>query len=225
MNPLKFVYGLLEKVKLQGGQVYEHTEITGRRFEKDYALFYTKEHREIRARHVIIAAGYEDSDFKSDKNATLASSYAVITKPVADLSSWHKRTLIWETARPYVYMRTTPDNRVIIGGMDKDTTYAETRDSKTLASKDKLLQAFNLLFPDIQAEAEYYLGAFYGGTHDGLPIIGQYESYPHCYILMAYGDNGTVYNGVLAKIVSDTIQYGSSPDMEIYLQTRPLVSR
>ncbi|QSF47449.1 NAD(P)/FAD-dependent oxidoreductase [Paenibacillus tianjinensis] len=223
MNPLKFVYGLLEKVKSQGGLIYENTEITGRRFEQDYALFYTKDKRVIRARHVIIAAGYEDSDFKTEKNATLSSSYAVITKPITDFSSWHKRTLIWETARPYVYMRTTADNRVIIGGMDKDTTYAETRDAKILASKDKLLRAFNNLFPDIQAIPEYFLGAFYGGTHDGLPVIGQYETYPHCYILMAYGDNGTVYNGVLAKVVSDKILTGSSPDLEIYLQSRPLV--
>ncbi|WP_310828721.1 NAD(P)/FAD-dependent oxidoreductase [Paenibacillus pedocola] len=225
MNPLKFVYGLLEKVKSQGGLIYENTEITGRRFEQDYALFYTKEKREIRARHVIIAAGYEDSDFKTEKNATLSSSYAVITKPIADFSSWHKRTLIWETARPYVYMRTTADNRVIIGGMDKDTSYAETRDAKILASKDKLINAFNHLFPEIQAIPEYYLGAFYGGTHDGLPVIGQYETYPHCYVLMAYGDNGTVYNGVLAKVVSDKILTGSSPDLEIYLQSRPLVTQ
>ncbi len=225
MNPLKFVYGLLEKVKSQGGKIYEDTEITGRRFEQDYALFHTKEHREIRARHVIIAAGYEDSDFKTEKNATLASSYAVITKPVADLSSWPKRTLIWETARPYVYMRTTPDNRVIIGGIDKDTSFAATRDSKIPAGRDKLLEAFNALFPDIPAQPEYYFGAFYGGTHDGLPVIGQYESYPHCYILMAYGDNGTVYNGVLAKVVSDMILNGSSPDLDLYLQSRPLVHR
>lgn len=119
-------------------------------------------------------------------------------------------------------MRTTPDNRIIIGGMDKDTSYSGTRDSKILASKDKLLEAFKDLFPDIQAIPEYYLGAFYGGTHDGMPIIGQYESYPHCYIIMAYGDNGTVYNGVLAKIVTDKILTGSSPDLELYLQTRPL---
>lgn len=225
MNPLKFVYGLLEKVKSSGGLIFENTEITGRRYEQDHALFYTKEHREIRARYVIIAAGYEDSDFKTEKNATLASSYAVITKPIADFSSWHKRTLIWETARPYVYMRTTPDNRVIIGGMDKDTAYAETRDSKILASKDKLIQAFNELFPDIQAIPEYYLGAFYGGTHDGMPIIGQYEAYPHCYMIMAYGDNGTVYNGVLAKIVADQILTGASPDLDLYLQTRPLAAK
>ncbi|MFD2703330.1 NAD(P)/FAD-dependent oxidoreductase [Paenibacillus shunpengii] len=224
MNPLKFVYGLLENIKSQGGRIYEETEIVGKRFEQDYAVFYTKERRKIRARHVIIAAGYEDKDFKTEKNATLTSSYAVITKPIDDFTSWYKRTLIWETARPYVYMRTTADNRIIIGGMDKDTTYTATRDSKIMASKDKLIQEFNKLFPDMNAEPEYFLGAFYGGTHDGLPIIGQYEGYPHSYVIMAYGDNGTVYNGVLAKIVSDQIVTGSSPDLDIYLQNRPLAA-
>ncbi|WP_339830364.1 FAD-dependent oxidoreductase [Paenibacillus sp. FSL R7-0272] len=225
MNPLKFVYGLLEKAKSEGVRIYEETEISGKRFENDLAIFYTKERHEIRAKHVIIAAGYEDKDFKVEKNATLSSSYAVITKPVSELDQWYKRTLIWETARPYVYMRTTPDNRIIIGGMDKDTAYAETRDSKILASKDKLIHEFNKLFPNIQVEPDYYLGAFYGGTHDGLPIIGQYESYPHCYVIMAYGDNGTVYNGVLAKIVTDKIVHGSSPDMDLYLQNRPLAAK
>lgn len=225
MNPLKFVYGLLEKAKSQGVRIYEETEITGKRFEQDVAVFYTKDRREIRAKHVIIGAGYEDKDFKVEKNATLSSSYAVITKPVADLENWYKRTLIWETARPYVYMRTTPDHRIIIGGMDKDTAYAETRDSKMLASRDKLITEFGKLFPNIEVEPEYYLGAFYGGTHDGLPVIGQYDSYPHCYVIMAYGDNGTVYNGVLAKIVTDQILHGSSPDMDLYLQNRPLVEK
>ncbi|MGN7413054.1 NAD(P)/FAD-dependent oxidoreductase [Paenibacillus sp. SAF-068] len=225
MNPLKYVYGLLEKVKVQGAMIFENTEIIGKRFEKDYAIFYTKERREIRAKHVIIAAGYEDADFKVERNAILSSSYAVITKPINDFSSWYKRTLIWETARPYVYMRTTADNRVIIGGMDKNTAYAETRDSKIRASKNKLIEEFSKLFPDIQVEPEYYLGAFYGGTHDGLPVIGQYESFPHCYIIMAYGDNGTVYNSVLANIVSEKILKGTSPDMEIYFQNRPIVSQ
>ncbi|MBU5351679.1 FAD-binding oxidoreductase [Paenibacillus barcinonensis] len=225
MNPLKFVYGLLEKARSEGVQIYEETEIAGKRFEQDAAIFFTKERREIRAKHVIIAAGYEDKDFKVEKNATLSSSYAVITKPVEQLENWYKRTLIWETARPYVYMRTTPDNRIIIGGMDKDTAYADTRDSKILASKDKLISEFTKLFPNIPVEADYYLGAFYGGTHDGLPVIGQYETYPHCYVIMAYGDNGTVYNGVLAKIVTDHIVHGSSPDMELYLQNRPLLEK
>lgn len=221
MNPLKFIYGLLEAVESMGGKVWAETQVTGQRFEEDSAIFFTKNRHQIKAKHVIIAAGYENQEFKVEKNAVIQSSYAVITTPVPDLSSWYKRTLIWETARPYIYMRTTPDDRVIIGGMDKDTAYASTRDSKILHTRDKLMKELFKLFPDLQAEPEFYLGAFYGGTHDGLPIIGQYEEYPHCYIIMGYGDNGTVYNAVLSRILRDVIVKGSNPDLGIYLQNRP----
>lgn len=89
----------------------------------------------ITANKVIVAAGYEGLEFKKEKNATLISSYAVVTNPVEDLSSWYKRTLIWETARPYIYMRTTADNRIIIGGLDEDTNIAQERDSKLIHKK------------------------------------------------------------------------------------------
>ncbi|WP_454193430.1 NAD(P)/FAD-dependent oxidoreductase [Paenibacillus sp. Marseille-Q7038] len=224
MNPLKFIYGLLEAVESMGGKVWAETQVTGQRFEEDSAIFYTKNRHQIRAKHVIIAAGYENLEFKVEKNAVIHSSYAVITTPIPDLSSWYNRTLIWETARPYIYLRTTPDDRVIIGGMDKDTAYASTRDSKILHTRDKLMKELFKLFPDLQAEPEFYLGAFYGGTHDGLPIIGQYKEYPHCYIIMGYGDNGTVYNAVLSRILCDVIVKGSNPDLGIYLQDRPHVN-
>ncbi|WIV19017.1 FAD-dependent oxidoreductase [Paenibacillus polygoni] len=224
MNPLKFIYGLLEAVEKMGGKVWAETQVTGHRFEEDSAVFYTKNRHQIKAKHVIIAAGYENQEFKVEKNAVINSSYAVITTPVPDLSSWYKRALIWETARPYIYLRTTPDDRVIIGGMDKDTAYASTRDSKILHTRDKLMKELFKLFPNLQAEPEFYLGAFYGGTHDGLPIIGQYEEYPHCYVIMGYGDNGTVYNAVLSRILRDVIVKGSNPDLGIYLQNRPQVN-
>ncbi|PFU31481.1 FAD-dependent oxidoreductase, partial [Bacillus cereus] len=83
------------------------TEIVGKKLEKECAIFYTKGGNSITANKVIVAAGYEGLEFKKEKNATLISSYAVVTNPVEDLSSWYKRTLIWETARPYIYMRTT----------------------------------------------------------------------------------------------------------------------
>ncbi|MCM3785553.1 FAD-binding oxidoreductase [Neobacillus mesonae] len=224
LNPLKFVYGLLEKVRTLGGQIYGETQIKGRKVDKDTAVFLTAapDRHQIKAKHVIIAAGNENHDFISEKNADIISSYAVITKPVSDLSSWYKRSLIWETARPYVYMRTTPDDRVIIGGMDKDTTIAEARDSKILRSRDKLMEAFHKLFPDVTAEPEYFLGGFLSVTHDGLPMIGRYHHYPHCHIVMAYGDNAIVYNGVLSRILADVITEGASPDLAMYLSTRPL---
>lgn len=222
INPFKFTIGMLEKARGDGARIHAETEITGKTFENGKAVFYTQSRQRIEAKHVIFAGGYENLEVKRDKNAVLSSSYAVITKPVADFRTWYKRTLIWESARPYIYMRTTADDRVIIGGLDKDTQYADVRDSKVIHNQEKLLGEFRKLFPDIPVEAEYYLGAFYGGTHDGLPMIGMYEEYPGCYFLMGYGDNGMVYSMVLAEIIADMITTGRSKDAELYLQTRPV---
>jgi len=114
-------------------------------------------------------------------------------------------------------MRTTKDNRIIIGGLDDNTA---NPDSKIIHRKNKLIKECQKLFPELDIYPEYYLSAFYGGTHDGLPIIGEYEEYPNCYFLMAYGDNGLVYSMALAKILKKIIATGSHSAMSIYSNSR-----
>lgn len=220
LNPFKYNHGLLKEVHKKGVSIFEQTNITGKKLEKEKAIFFTDNDHSIEARYVIIAAGYEGLEFKQEKNAVITSSYAVVTNPVAEFTDWYKRTLIWETARPYIYMRTTKDNRIIIGGLDDNSTYPNDRDSKIIHRKDKLIEEFNKLFPNIHVYPEFYLGAFYGGTHDGLPLIGKYEDFPNCFFLFAYGDNGLVYSGVLAKILRDVIIKGSHPAMSLYTKER-----
>ncbi|ASS98433.1 MULTISPECIES: NAD(P)/FAD-dependent oxidoreductase [Geobacillus] len=224
VNPYKLTLGLLEYAKHRGVAIYEQTEINGKKLEKDQAMFYTNTGAVIHAKSVIIAAGYETLNFKKDPNAVLSSTYAVVTNQVDDFSSWHNRTLIWETARPYIYMRTTADNRIIIGGLDEDTAYADERDAKLIHKRDQLIAEFQQRFPTIPVRAEFYLGAYYAGTHDGLPIIGVYDEYPNCYFVYAYGDNGAVYSMALAKCLRDWIAAGKSDNAQLYLPDRPLVS-
>ncbi len=162
---------------------------------------------------------------KKEKMVSFVSTYTITTNRVEDFSSCHNRTLIWETARPYVFMRTTADNRVIIGGLDENTAYPEVRDSKLMNKKDLLVQEFNKLFPDIKIRPVYYSAAFYGGTVDGLPIIGIYDEAPNSYFLFGFGDNGTVYSQILSKILTENIVTGASKDLDLYLQTRPLLKK
>lgn len=222
LNPFKYTHGLLQEAKKNGVRVFEQTRINGKVLEKDKATFYTGNDHKINARYVIFACGYEGLEFKTEKNALITSSYAVVTNKVGDFKNWYNRAMIWETARPYLYMRTTMDNRVIIGGLDDSATYSNDRDSKIMSKKDKLIEEFQSLFPNIQVEPEYYLGAFYGGTHDGLPMIREYEEFPNCYFLFAYGDNGLIYSSVLANILKDQIVKGSNPYMNIYNDLRTL---
>ncbi|WP_053361174.1 FAD-dependent oxidoreductase [Bacillus sp. FJAT-27251] len=224
INPYKFTHALLEFAAKNGVRIYENTEMNGHHYnqQEERMIVTTKTGHSIHARYVIFAAGYEGIDIRKDKHVSFVSTYTVTTKPVEDFSAWYNRTLIWETARPYLFMRTTADNRIIIGGLDDNTAYPEDRDSKLMAKKDRLIKEFNLMFPDLKVEPEYYLAAFYGGTVDGLPIIGIYDEYPNSYFLFAFGDNGTVYSQMLSKIISKEIVEGNSPDLPLYLQNRPL---
>lgn len=224
LNPYKFSHGLLSYAETKGARIFEQTEMNGRFFDshKQVMRVSTKTGYEVSARHVIFAAGYEGIDVKKEKMVSFSSTYTVTTKPV-DLATWYNRTLIWETARPYIYMRTTADNRIIIGGLDDLTTYSEDRDSKLNHKRNLLIEECNRRFPAVHAEAEYANAAFYGGTVDGLPIVGIYNEYPHCYFLFAFGDNGTVYSQLLAKLIAQDIIQGKSNDLLLYRQDRPLV--
>ncbi len=224
INPFKFSHGLMQYAQSKGVRIYEHTEMNGHHFDQqeNRMVVSTKTGHVIRARHIIFAAGYEGIDLKQEKTVSFSSTYTVTTTPV-DLSTWYNRTLIWETARPYIYMRTTADNRIIIGGLDDSTTYPEDRDSKLKHKTDLLIQECTQRFPGIHAEAAYANAAFYGGTVDGLPIVGVYDEYPNCYFLFAFGDNGTVYSQMLSKIIAEEIINGNNKDLPLYRQDRPLV--
>ncbi len=227
INPFRFTHALLDYAAGKGIRVYENTEMNGHHYEKERGrmIVSTKNGHSIQARYVIFAAGYEGMEIKKEKKACFVSTFTVTTNPVEDLSSWYNRSLIWETARPYLYMRTTKDNRIIIGGLDDNTKYPDDRDSKLIHKKKQLIQELNNLFPAIHAQAEFYLSAFYGGTVDGIPIIGKYEQYPQCYFLFAFGDNGTVYSQLLSKIIVKEIVEGDSPDLVLYLQDRPSLNK
>jgi glycine/D-amino acid oxidase-like deaminating enzyme len=227
INPFRFTHALLEYAARKGITIYENTEMNGHHFDEERGkmMVSIKNGFSIQARYIIFAAGYEGMEIKKEKMASFVSTYTVTTNPVDNLSAWYNRTLIWETARPYLFMRTTRDNRIIVGGLDDNTTYPEDRDSKLIHKKNQLIEEFNKMFPTIKVQPEYYLSAFYGGIVDGIPIIGKYEDYPNSYFLFAFGDNGTVYSQMLSKMIVKEIVEGDSPDLALYLQERPLLNK
>ncbi|UTR16388.1 FAD-binding oxidoreductase [Salipaludibacillus sp. LMS25] len=222
MNPFKFTHALLQYANAKGVAIYENTSVNGITFQHDQVNVRTRHGHLIHAKKVLIASGYEGTDIRKEPNTSFVSTFTVTTKPLQHFNDWYERSLIWETARPYTYIRTTADNRVIIGGLDDPTNYPEVRDSKLVNKRHKLIEEFNKLFPHLHVEAEFASSAFYGGTRDGIPIIGEYTDYPHCYFLFAFGDNGTVYSMMLAKLLAEKLVSGSSPDSRLYHSSRPL---
>ncbi|SET87224.1 FAD-binding oxidoreductase [Paenibacillus sp. NFR01] len=219
-NPYRMVHGLIHKAHSLGARVYEHTRSRHFEYNSDGVVCYTEDGR-IFAKNVIFAMGYETQEMKRDRGAELINTYAIMTKPLPALPKWHERSLIWETARPYLYFRTTPDGRIIAGGKDETLTSPERRDIRVPTQAKKLLQEVEALFPEVRGtEIEYAWGAVFGTTHDGLPYMGTHPDYPHCYFIEGYGGNGTVYSMIASELIADTLEGGIRPELELFSLTR-----
>lgn len=219
-NPLRTVHSLIDKAHSGGVRVYEHTQALNYEYSADGVVCHTENGRII-AKNVVFAMGYETQDMKKDRGAELINTYAIMTKPVLNFLKWYEHSLLWETARPYLYFRTTPDGRIIAGGKDEQLTSPERRDVRVLSQSQRLLEELVALFPELQGiEAEYSWGAVFGSTRDGLPYIGPHPEYPHCYFIEGYGGNGTVYSMIAAELLSDTLAGKVRPELELFSLTR-----
>ena len=71
----------------------------------------------MRCRHLIFATGYELPDCVPRRGHKVISTYAIATVPQMR-RLWPEQCTIWEASEPYLYMRTTPDGRIVCGGED-----------------------------------------------------------------------------------------------------------
>ncbi|WP_339223371.1 FAD-dependent oxidoreductase [Paenibacillus sp. FSL H8-0332] len=219
-NPLRTVHSLIHKAHSGGVRVYEHTEALHYEYKADGVICHTGQGR-ISAKKVVFAMGYETQEMKKDRGAELINTYAIMTEPLPHLPKWHEQSLLWETARPYLYFRTTPEGRIIAGGKDEQLTSVERREVRVLSQCERLVEELTALFPELQGiKAEYSWGAVFGSTRDGLPYMGPHPEFPHCYFIEGYGGNGTVYSMIAAELLADTLSGKSRPELELFSLTR-----
>lgn len=222
VDPYRFGHHLLHDASHDGLRIFENSEVTETRYTDRDVTVMTGQ-GSVLAQKVIWATGYTIQEWKPDHNAELLNTYAILTEPVPDLSSWYERALLWETNRPYLYFRTTPDQRIIAGGLDeplpasgKPEEYAEIRGQK-------LLKEVRQLFPNL---ADLRIACSWAGvfasTKDGIPLIGRHPRYPHSYFIEVYGGNGTVYSMIAADLLAETIAGREPEELKWFSLTRPV---
>ena len=181
------------------------TELEMKRLEKTArgVIITTQNGCQVRARRVVIAAGFESKALLKGEAGTLKSTYALISEPLPRISEWHRQCLIWESGSPYLYLRTTPEGRVIVGGEDEDFVNAKHRDALISEKTRTLTKKFGRLFPDVALEVAYAWAGTFGETKDGLPYIGSHRRFPHAYFALGYGGNGITFSLIAAEIIRD----------------------
>lgn len=207
MDAYRSSVGIIDyHVKNSGLKVFTRTHIkqiepvkTGVKLETDTGL-------KINAKYVVCAAGYEAAEFLPKKVSEFNSTYALITSPIDPKLLWKDKALIWETARPYFYLRTTADNRIIIGGEDIRNKNAKVRDRQMDKKEQKLMKQFAELFPHIPAVSEFTWCGTFSESKDGMPFIGEYPGIKNIFFALGYGGNGITFSTIAAQVIANAIQ-------------------
>lgn len=212
----RFAHALFRAATNRGLRIYDRTQITAIEHTPNSVVLTTDGGCQIQARQVVIAAGFESQAYLKHKVGAFKSTYALISEPVAQFTGWEDQCLIWESARPYFYLRTTSDGRVIIGGEDDLFDNELSRDRRLNSKCKRLLKRFERMFPQIKLDVAYSWAGTFGETKDGLAYIGATEDFPHGYFALGYGGNGITYSMIAADIISDLLQGKPNSDAEIF---------
>jgi glycine/D-amino acid oxidase-like deaminating enzyme len=213
VDPYRLASRLLRRLQRQGARVFDRSQVKTIRVTTRSVQLTTHSGMLIRARHAVIANGYEAQCWLRQRVAQNRSSYAYISDPVdrAELG-WLANTMLWESARPYLYLRSTGDGRLLVGGEDDHLDIPARRDRMVDRKAATLERKVARLFPHLQAKPTFAWAGTFAETSDGLPLFGRHPQYgPRVLFALAYGGNGITYSMLGAGLLRAQIERRPHP--------------
>lgn len=220
IDPYKYSQELLQVSIKKGLKVYENTEAKKINYLENEVIVETIYGYKIKGKKLIAATGYNTSFFTDRHFATKYTTFNIATKPIKEIIGWKDNVLIRDNSDPYNYLRTTVDNRIIIGGEDIDFKDIEKKE----IAKEKYLileQRLKAMFPNIKdIEIQYrYCGCF-ASTKDNLGFIGPDPKHKNLWYCLGYGANGILF-AILGGIMLSKLYYGEiDEDMRLFKVNR-----
>ena len=213
VDPYRFASRLLDRLSRRGVRVFDRTCVTALQPYARGVDVTCAEGVRVRAAHVVLATGYAAQQWLLQKVAKNRSSYAFVTDPLGrdELGPW-ARTIVWETARPYLYARSTSDRRLIIGGEDDAVDIPARRDARVEKKAQRLCKRAARLFPKLRLTPAFAWGGTFAETDDGLPWFGAHPQYgPRVLFALAYGGNGITYSALGGEVIAAAIKRRTHP--------------
>ena len=214
-NPRELTAGYLKAAIARGVKLYAPTDIIKVEAGAHIVHAFTKDGATISCRHLVFATGYEVPLGVPARKYKIASTYALATAP-QPRRLWPERVLIWEASEPYLYLRTTHDGRVIVGGDDEEISDSKQRDALLPDKISAIRRKMRKLLPQLNTKPEFQWTGFFGTTETGLPLIGEVPGMKNCWAILGYGGNGTTYIRIAAEIIRTKLTGGTDPDADLY---------
>jgi len=221
VDPYRMTHALLARIARRGARVHGRTELAAFEAHRGRVVAVTADDRTITCQHLVVAAGYECQAHLDERVARNRSTYAFVSEPL-ERRPFGGELLLWEAARPYLYLRTTTDDRVIVGGEDDGIDLPARRDAKVEARCAKLQRRCRELLPGLALRSAFAWGGTFAETDDGLPFFGPHPQHgPRVHFAMAYGGNGITYSVIGARILLDRLRGRTHPCARLFSFARP----
>ena len=213
VDPYRFAHHLLARVVERGGRVFDRSRVeTVEPGRRDVVCRVEGRYR-LRCRHLIVAAGYAAQAWLPRPVAANRSSYAFVTDVLDDATVGALRdTMLWETSRPYRYLRCAGDGRLVVGGEDDAVDIPHRRDHRVHAKASLLARRIARLVPRLQLQPTFAWAGTFAETPDGLPWFGPHPSLgPRVLFALAYGGNGITYSAIGASLLRLALRRRTHP--------------
>lgn len=199
----KLAHELIKQNTTKGLQVFDQTCIKKTTEQKNGVTVYTTDGYTLQAKKIIYCTGYESTAMLKEKVARLFNTYACVSEPNAQIPRKLHDTLVWDTNDPYLYLRTTGDGRLLVGGEDTDQLSQADQQVVKEKKSDKLIKKITGLIPGIHFVEDFSWGGVFGSTKDGLPYIGVSPEYKHAYFVLGFGGNGITFSMQARQLLID----------------------
>jgi len=194
VNPYDACLAFARGAERNGVRLFQRSHVHAVRASRD-GVTLELERGTIAADYAIIATGYATPEFEPLAARFRMMNTYVIATPRLD-SQVRRRVglnnvMLWDTGRPYHYLRWTPDNRLLFGGLDRPRVAAPARPAALRRRAAMLMSDLASWYPALQGlSPEYAWEGLFATTPDGLPYIGRHRRYPRQLFALGYGGNG-----------------------------------
>jgi glycine/D-amino acid oxidase-like deaminating enzyme len=215
LNPRKTTLSLLRAAVIRKARIFCPVEIVDLKTRRTGVVAISQSGYCITANHVIFASGYEVPKELPRNGHKVISTWAIATAP-QPRRLWPEQCMIWEASDPYLYLRTTPDGRIVCGGEDEDFSDEAARDA-LLSHKAKVLsRKLSRLLPTVDPDVQFRWTGSFGKTRTGLPKVGRIPGRPNCWVALGYGGNGITYAQIVSDIIVGALTGHADADADLY---------
>lgn len=211
VDPRVATCALLGEARRHGLTIHSPVDIVDVQAKKTTITALTSEGHRIRSRYLVFASGYELPKVIPRRGHKVISTWAMATVRQKK-KLWAGEPMIWQSADPYLYLRTTPDGRVICGGEDEPFSDEASRDALIDRKTRTLQNKLGRLMPGIDTRVEFAWAGSFGQSRTGLPTIAPVPRMPNCWVALGYGGNGTTYARIASDVIAGAIN--KRPDMD-----------